>query len=77
MKNHALSVFASGSHCGVLSRSAVEEQTFLFTYDAACAGHHAVSLTMPVQPDQYDSVGTVLARKVAVFISPEHAMDAA
>lgn len=59
MKNHALSVFASGSHCGVLSRSAVEEQTFLFTYDAACAGQYAVSLTMPVQPDQYDSVGTV------------------
>lgn len=54
-----LSVFASGSHCGVLSRSALEEQTFLFTYDASCADHHAVSLTMPVLPDQYDSVGTI------------------
>jgi serine/threonine-protein kinase HipA len=57
--NRALSVFASGSHCGVLSRSALEEQTFLFTYDAACADRHAVSLTMPVLPDQYDSVGTI------------------
>jgi serine/threonine-protein kinase HipA len=57
--NRALSVFASGSHCGLLSRSVVEEQTFLFTYDRACADHHAVSLTMPVLPDQYDSVGTM------------------
>ena len=59
MDNRALSVFASGSHCGVLTRSAVEEQTFLFGYDAGCADHHAVSLTMPVLPDQYDSVGTL------------------
>ena len=59
MANRALSVFASGSHCGLLARSAVEEQTFLFTYDAACADHRAVSLTMPVLPDQYDSVGTI------------------
>lgn len=59
MENHALSVFVSGTHCGLLSRSAIEEQTFLFTYDAACAGQHAVSLTMPVLPDQYDSVGTI------------------
>jgi serine/threonine-protein kinase HipA len=57
--NQALSVFASGSHCGVQSRSALEEQTYLFTYDAACADRHAVSLTMPVLPDQYDSVGTI------------------
>jgi serine/threonine-protein kinase HipA len=55
----ALSVFAAGSHCGLLSRSAIEEQTFLFTYDRACPGQHAVSLTMPVLPDQYDSVGTI------------------
>ena len=59
MDDRALSVFAAGSHCGVLSRSAVEEQTFLFGYDAGCADHHAVSLTMPVLPDQYDSVGTI------------------
>ncbi|MDB5760641.1 MAG: hypothetical protein JWM30_3930 [Burkholderia sp.] len=59
MENHALSVFVSGTHCGLLSRSAIEEQTFLFTYDSACAGQHAVSLTMPVLPDQYDSVGTI------------------
>lgn len=59
MENHALSVFVSGAPCGLLSRSAIEDQTFLFTYGAACAGHHAVSLTMPVLPDQYDSVGTI------------------
>jgi serine/threonine-protein kinase HipA len=59
VEKYALSVFLSGGHCGVLSRSAVEEQTFLFTYDKDCADHHAVSLTMPVQPDQYDFVGTI------------------
>jgi serine/threonine-protein kinase HipA len=59
VEKHALSVYASGGHCGVLSRSAVEEQTFLFTYDRDCADHRAVSLTMPVLPDQYDSVGTI------------------
>jgi serine/threonine-protein kinase HipA len=59
VKNPDLSVFAAGSHCGVLARSANEEQTYLFTYDRGCAAGHAVSLTMPVLPDQYDSVGTI------------------
>lgn len=59
MENRALSVFVSGTRCGLLSRSAIEDQTFLFTYDAGCAAQHAVSLTMPVLPDQYDSVGTI------------------
>ena len=59
MKNHALSVFVSGAHCGLLTRSDIEQQTYLFGYDPACPDQAAVSLTMPVVADQYDSVGTI------------------
>ena len=59
MKNQALSVFVQGAHCGLLTRSDVEQQSYLFGYDPACPDQAAVSLTMPVVADQYDSVGTI------------------
>jgi serine/threonine-protein kinase HipA len=59
VKNQALSVFVSGAHCGLLTRSGIEQQTYLFGYDPACPDQDAVSLTMPVVADQYDSVGTI------------------
>ena len=59
MKNHALSVLVSGARCGLLTRSDIEQQTYLFGYDPACPDQAAVSLTMPVVADQYDSVGTI------------------
>jgi serine/threonine-protein kinase HipA len=54
-----LDVFASGRLAGALARSEVEAETFVFDYAAACAAGDAVSLTMPVVRDQYDSMGTV------------------
>lgn len=59
MKKSAVNVFASGAFSGVISRSATAQDTFLFTYDPACPDDAAVSLTMPVVADQYDSMGTV------------------
>lgn len=59
MKKSAVSVFVAECHSGVISRSDLEEDTFLFSYDADCTDEHAVSLTMPVVPDQYDSMGFV------------------
>ncbi len=55
----ALDVFV-GSRCtGVLDRSDVEADTFLFTYCAGCRSEDAASLTMPVVRNPYDSMGTV------------------
>ncbi|MGH8217136.1 MAG: type II toxin-antitoxin system HipA family toxin [Steroidobacteraceae bacterium] len=55
----ALEVFASGRPAGLLTRSDIEMDTFLFGYRADCRAADAVSLTMPVVADQYDSMGTV------------------
>ncbi len=55
----ALDVFASGQQAGALDRSDLEADTFLFTYATACGAQDAVSLTMPVIRDPYDSMGTV------------------
>ncbi|MDP2828356.1 MAG: type II toxin-antitoxin system HipA family toxin [Sulfuricellaceae bacterium] len=54
-----VNVFVSGNLAGVISRSEQEPDTFLFTYDVSCKKDGAVSLTMPVMSDQYDSMGTV------------------
>jgi serine/threonine-protein kinase HipA len=59
MRRNAVSVFVAGCRSGVISRSDFEEDTFLFSYDVDCADERAVSLTMPVVPDQYDSMGFV------------------
>jgi serine/threonine-protein kinase HipA len=56
MKRSGLSVFADGVHAGTLSRSDLADDTFLFAYDVRCQDEHAVSLTMPVVADQYDSM---------------------
>lgn len=59
MKRKAVSVFVAGQHCGAISRSDLEEDTFLFSYDSDCLDEQGVSLTMPVIPDQYDSMGFI------------------
>lgn len=56
MKRGGLSVFADAVHAGTLSRSDREAETFLFAYDVGCRDEQAVSLTMPVVADQYDSM---------------------
>lgn len=53
----ALDVFAAGRLSGVLQRSDIEPDAFLFGYAGDCPATAAVSLTMPVVRDQYDSMG--------------------
>jgi len=55
----ALDVSASGRMAGVLARSDLEADSFLFTYAGGCRAEDAVSLTMPVIRDPYDAMGTV------------------
>lgn len=57
--SRALDVFAAERLTGTLSRSDVEIDTFLFGYLKETQAEDAVSLTMPVVADQYDSMGTV------------------
>ena len=57
--NRALDVFASGRLAGTLSRSDLEIDTYLFGYRNDTQAEDAVSLTMPVVADQYDSMGAV------------------
>lgn len=52
-------VFSSTRRAGRLHRSDVDGDTILFGYDSDCRPEDAVSLTMPVIADQYDSMGTV------------------
>lgn len=52
-------VFTAGELAGALKHSDVEEDLVLFQYAADCPPRNAVSLTMPVVSDQYDSMGTV------------------
>lgn len=54
-----LDVFASGRPAGALSRSDTQPDTFLFGYLEHCAPADAVSLTMPIVRDQYDSMGAL------------------
>ena len=60
MKKPPLNVFAERSPVGALRRSDIEEATFLFGYREACPAEHAVSLTMPIRADQYDSMSGLL-----------------
>lgn len=57
MQLAALDVFATGRLSGVLRRSDIEPDAFLFGYAEDCPAPAAVSLTMPVVRDQYDSMG--------------------
>lgn len=57
MQRAALDVFAAGRLSGQLQRSDIELDTFLFGYRDDCPASAAVSLTMPVVRDQYDSMG--------------------
>ena len=57
MQPAALDVFVADQMAGKLDRSSVEPESFLFGYVDACPAAAAVSLTMPVVRDQYDSMG--------------------
>lgn len=52
-------VFCADRLAGRLHRSDVDGDTILFAYGKGCPPEDAVSLTMPVVSDQYDSMGTV------------------
>ena len=52
-------VYVSGRRAGRLRRSDVDDDTILFGYADGCPAEDAVSLTMPVIADQYDSMSTV------------------
>lgn len=60
MQKNGLNVFAGNDRAGRLERSDREPDTVLFTYEESCAPERAVSLTMPVRPDQYDASGGLL-----------------
>ncbi len=59
MKSGALDIYVGTARTGSLARSAVRDAEFLFDYATGTASSSAVSLTMPVIPDQYDSMNTV------------------
>lgn len=60
MKKSPLNVFAGQDPVGRLARSDVEEDTILFGYRDGTAAESAVSITMPVRVDQYDSMAGLL-----------------
>lgn len=60
MQKAGLNVFAGDAATGRLERSERERDTVLFTYEEGCLPERAVSLTMPVRPDQYDASGGLL-----------------
>jgi serine/threonine-protein kinase HipA len=55
-----LDVYADEQLAGVLARSQIEDDAFLFGYADDCRDEDAVSLTMPVVRDQYDSMNGLL-----------------
>jgi serine/threonine-protein kinase HipA len=57
--SRALDVFASERFAGTLSRSDLEIDAFLFGYLKETRAEDAVSLSMPVVADQYDSMGAI------------------
>lgn len=59
MKRNAVNVFVAGKKAGAISRSDLEDDLFLFSYDSGCRENEVVSLTMPVVSDQYDSMNTI------------------
>ncbi len=60
MKKPPVNVFVGAAPVGRLVRSDVEEDTILFGYREGAAPANAVSLTMPVRADQYDSMAGLL-----------------
>lgn len=60
MKKSPLHVFAANAAVGSLTRSDIEPDTFLFGYREGAQPENAVSLTMPVRADQYDSMAGLL-----------------
>ena len=54
-----LDVFAGRTRAGLLSRSDLAEAEYLFAYQAGCPPASAISLSMPVIADQYDSMGAL------------------
>jgi len=60
MRKSGLNVFANVERAGRLDRSEREEDTILFTYREDCPRDAAVSVTMPVRPDQYDAMAGLL-----------------
>jgi serine/threonine-protein kinase HipA len=54
-----LEVFAGATPAGFLTRSDLAEAEYLFGYRAGCPPASAVSLSMPVIADQYDSMGAL------------------
>lgn len=60
MKKPPLHVFTANRTVGSLARSDLEADTFLFGYRDGTPPEDAVSLTMPVRADQYDSMAGLL-----------------
>src|ERR1700761_8037891 len=60
MKKPPVHVFAASVAAGSLTRSDVESDTILFGYREGTKPENAVSLTMPVRADQYDSMAGLL-----------------
>lgn len=60
MPKRPVNVFVGLTPVGRLFRSGREQDTILFAYADGCAPADAVSLTMPVRPDQYDAMGGLL-----------------
>jgi serine/threonine-protein kinase HipA len=60
VKKPPLNVFADDRLVGQIARSDVEEDGLLFTYRTDCPAAQAVSLTMPVRTDPYDSMSGLL-----------------
>ena len=54
-----LDVFAGRVRAGLLSRSDLADAEYLFDYRAECPPASAISLSMPVIADQYDSMGAL------------------
>ena len=56
MAENAVDVFVDQQQVGTISRSETEQDAYLFGYQPGCLDQNAVSLTMPVVADQYDSM---------------------
>jgi len=54
-----LEVFAGTTRAGFLGRSDLADAEYLFSYRAECPPASAISLSMPVIADQYDSMGAL------------------
>lgn len=60
MTKSPVNVFVDHGLVGRLDRSDIEEDTILFQYRNGVTPPQAVSLTMPIRVDQYDSMGGLL-----------------